>query len=190
MSFSLETARYTNSADDIWVRTFDWSLRAESYEFSSVPADLQKLIKGLEHKPYAYKETDNSLRESRVIVKNLGEWGRRVLETQLKTSFIADIQDTPYVLEISIFQVWEGLDTKSEPQLVWGIEVYGKHWDSAVNQVNPTSRRKDWGEGMKNVWPGTDPDLGKRFSNFLQVLVQLQSQLDIETDASAPRSGE
>ncbi|RFU76770.1 hypothetical protein TARUN_5471 [Trichoderma arundinaceum] len=159
--------------------TFDWGLKAESYGFSTVPPDIQKLIKGLEHSPVTYKDADDSLRPSGVIVGNEGDWGQvRVSETELKTSFVADFQDTPYVLEISISQFWNGIKTKSKPDVTWGVELYGKHWDSAMNQINPIDGRKDWGEGQKNVWPGTDPDLGKRFSSLLQVIVQLQQQIN------------
>ncbi|KAL7794574.1 hypothetical protein V8C37DRAFT_409106 [Trichoderma ceciliae] len=167
--------------------TFDWSLKAVSHEFSSVPTSLQDLIKGIERIPSKREDTDHFLRTSEVRVHNPKEWGDKVSETRLKTSFIAEFQDTPYMLEINIEQVWKGLKTKSKPETRWGIELYGKHWDSAMNQVNPIDRRKDWGEGLKNVWVGTDPDLGKRFSNFLQVVVQLQKQLDIGIPSSEPR---
>ncbi|KAH6610932.1 hypothetical protein Trco_000952 [Trichoderma cornu-damae] len=157
---------------------FDWGLKAASHEFSSVSENLQYLIRGLEHKPATYKDNGDFLQPSQVIVSNPEDWGNCVSQTRLKTSFIAEVQDTPYVLEISIDQVWPALWTTAEPDIGWRIELYGKHWDSAMNQVNPIDQRKDWGEGLKNVWVGTDPDLGKRFSSLLQVVVQLQIQLD------------
>jgi hypothetical protein len=147
-----------------------------------VPADLLELIKGIEHRPATYEENDiHFLRPSEVIVvNNPGEWKQRVSQTRLKTSFIAEFQDSPYMLEISITQEWEGLRTNTMPKkTIWQTELYGKHWDSAMNQVNPVDQRKDWGEGLKNVWVGTDPDLMKRFSNFLEVLLQVQKQLDV-----------
>ncbi|KAM0259541.1 hypothetical protein ACHAQJ_003267 [Trichoderma viride] len=161
---------------------YDWSLHAETYGYSSVPADLQELIKGIEHRPATYEENDaHFLRPSEVIVvKKPAQWKYRVSQTRLKTSFIAEFRDSPYMLEISITQEWEGLRTDTTPEeTIWQVEFYGKHWDSAMNQINPVDQRKDWGEGLKNVWIGTDPDLMERFSNFLRVLVQVQRQLDV-----------
>lgn len=113
-----------------------------------------------------------------MIVGQPGEWKDEVTETRLKTSFIAEFHDTPYVLQISMTQIWKRLRTKSRAKIVWGIELYGKHWDSAMNQVDPLTQRKDWGEGYRNVWVGADPDLGKRFLSFLEVFLQLQKLVE------------
>lgn len=58
-----------------------------------------------------------------------------------------------------------------------GIEFYGRHWSEAINQVMPGERRKDWGEGLRHIWPGDDASLESRFLDFLQHVVQIQSAL-------------
>lgn len=112
-----------------------------------------------------------------LVTKNPRDWNDRIYLTRLKTSFIAEFQDSPYVLEISITQEWEGLKTSvKEKKIIWQMDFYGKHWDSAMNQVNPVDQRKDFGEGLKNIWVGTDPDLMKRFQIFLETFLKVQQQ--------------
>lgn len=159
----------------------DWSLHAETWGYKSPPEGLLELLKTLEHR-VIYNEDDkngNYLLPSRVVVtKDPGYWADDIYRTRLKTSFIAEFQDSPYVLEISISQEWEGLKTRAEEKkMIWQMDFYGKHWDSAMNQVNPVDQRKDFGEGLKHIWVGTDPDLMSRFSSFLEVFLKVQQQL-------------
>ncbi|KAL6858610.1 hypothetical protein J3F83DRAFT_769088 [Trichoderma novae-zelandiae] len=156
----------------------DWGLRADEYDMESVPEDLHDLIKELKLKPARYKENGNFLRPAEVIFPRPGEWKDQIRQTRLKTSFIAEIHDTPYLLEISITQIWDKYRTKSRPRIVWGIEIYGKHWDSAMNHVDPISRRRDWGEAQRNLWVGTDPNLWKRFQSFLEVVLHVQKHVE------------
>ncbi|KAM6487826.1 hypothetical protein HDV62DRAFT_1885 [Trichoderma sp. SZMC 28011] len=156
----------------------DWGIRADAYDFESVPDGINKLINELRLVPATYEETGDFLKPGEVRVGQAGPWKDKISETRLKTTFAVELLGTPYMLEISITQIWKGLKTRSQAKLAWGIQLYGKHWDSAMNQVNPHTRRKDWGEGQKNVWLGTDPDLGRRFQNFLEVVLQLQQHVE------------
>ncbi|KAL7956325.1 hypothetical protein V8C34DRAFT_326327 [Trichoderma compactum] len=156
----------------------DWGIRADAYDFESVPDGLDKLINELRLIPATYEETGDFLKPGEVRVGQAREWKDKISETRLKTTFAVEVHNTPYILEISITQTWKGLKTGDKARMAWGIQLYGKHWDSAMNQVNPHSRRKDWGEGHKNVWVGTDPDLGRRFQSFLEVVLQLQQHVE------------
>ncbi|KAL7942321.1 hypothetical protein V8C42DRAFT_332002 [Trichoderma barbatum] len=126
---------------------FDWGIRADAYEVESAPDGIDALIKELELRPAIYEENGDFLKPSEVMVGQAGEWKDKISETRLKTTFAVELHDTPYVLEISMAQIWKGLSTKSGAKIVWGIQLYGKHWDSAMNQLNPHTRRRDWGEG-------------------------------------------
>ncbi|KAL7807658.1 hypothetical protein V8C26DRAFT_414436 [Trichoderma gracile] len=156
----------------------DWGLRADEYIVASVPEEFHGLIKELKLKPAKYKENGNFLRPGEVIFPRPGAWKDRIQQTRLKTSFIAEIHDTPYLLEISITQIWDKYKTKARPRTVWGMEIYGKHWDSAMNHVDPISRRKDWGEAQRNVWVGKDPNMWKRFQTFLEVVLHVQKHVE------------
>ncbi|KAL7930899.1 hypothetical protein V8C35DRAFT_311678 [Trichoderma chlorosporum] len=156
----------------------DWGIRADAHEFESAPVGMGKLIKQLELRPATYEENGDLLKPGEVIVGQNEEWQHRISETRLKTTIAVELYDTPYMLEISMTQIWKGLKTNLKARIVWGIQLYGKHWDSEMNQVNPHNRRKDWGEGQKNVWVGTDPDLGKRFQSFLEVVLRLQQHVE------------
>lgn len=160
------------------VRRLDWGIRADAYDFESVPDGIAKLINELRLIAATYEESGDVLKPGEVRVGQAGPWKDKISETRLKTTFAVELHDIPYMLEISITQIWKGLKTKSQAKMAWGIQLYGKHWDSAMNQVNPHTRRKDWGEGQKNVWVGTDPDLGKRFQSFLEVVLQLQQHVE------------
>jgi hypothetical protein len=147
------------------VRIFDWCLRAETWGDKTVSEDVLGLLKTIKRRDRCNEDEFNFLQPSEVVLtKDPGYWNSNICQTRLKTSFIAEFQDSPYVLEISISQVWEALKTRApEEKIIWQMEFYGKHWDSALNQVNPVDQRKDFGEGLKNIWVGSDPDLEKRF---------------------------
>lgn len=142
-----------------------------------MPEEFHGLIKELKLKPARYKENGDFLRPAEVIFPRPGGWKDRIKQTRLKTSFVAEIHDTPYLLEISITQIWDKYKTKAKPRTVWGMEIYGKHWDSAMNHVDPISRRKDWGEAQRNVWVGKDPNMWKRFQSFLEVVLHVQKHV-------------
>ncbi|KAL7924989.1 hypothetical protein ACQKWADRAFT_284728 [Trichoderma austrokoningii] len=177
LSFPVPYFDWVVTAPDMML---DWSLHAETWGSKSVPETLLNLLKTLKHRK-RYEEDGNDfilLPSDVVVTKDPGNWKYDIMRTRLKTSFIAEFQDTPYVLEISMSQEWEGLRTRApEENIIWQMEFYGKHWDSAMNQVNPVDQRKDFGEGLKHIWVGSDPDLEVRFANFLQVLLKLQHQL-------------
>lgn len=160
----------------------DWSLHAETWGYKSVPEKVLELLKKLERRDrYNEDENPNSflLPSEVAVTKDPLDWKYDIHQTRLKTSFIAEFQDSPYVLEISITQEWEQLKTRApEKKIIWQMDFYGKHWDSAMNQVNPVDQRKDFGEGLKHIWVGSDPDLMKRFSSFLEVFLKLQHQVN------------
>ncbi|KAK6443822.1 hypothetical protein FP744_10000070 [Trichoderma asperellum] len=158
----------------------DWSLHAETWGYESVPNDLLELLKTLRHNIRYNEDENNFLLPSQVVVtKDPRDWKDQIYLTRLKTSFIAEFQDSPYVLEISMTQEWQGLKTRApEQKVIWQMDFYGKHWDSAMNQVNPVDQRKDFGEGLRNIWVGTDPDILNRFSEFLESFLKVQQQVD------------
>ncbi|KAL7909849.1 hypothetical protein GGI35DRAFT_480083 [Trichoderma velutinum] len=185
-SFNASRAKMGTASPTKWLNwvmatpdmRLDWGIKADAYDFESVPNGIDKLINELSLIPATYEENGDFLKPGEVIVGQAGEWKDKISETRLKTTFAVELYDTPYLLEISMTQIWKGLKTRSKAKIVWGIQLYGKHWDSAMNQLNPHSRRKDWGEGQKNVWVGTDPDLGRRFQSFLEVVLQLQQHVE------------
>lgn len=178
VSCARRTLEHDNRANASRVRRIDWGLKADEYAVEDVPEEFHGLIKELKLKPARYKESGNFLRPAEVIFPRPGGWKDRIQQTRLKTSFIAEIHDTPYLLEISITQIWDKYKTKARPRTVWGMEIYGKHWDSAMNHVDAISRRKDWGEAQRNVWVGKDPNMWKRFQSFLEVVLHVQKHVE------------
>lgn len=146
-----------------------------------------RLLETLKLRDGCDEDENNFLQPSEIVVtRDPRYWNYDVCRTRLKTSFIAEFQDSPYVLEISLNQEWEGLNTRApENKTNWQMEFYGKHWDSAMNQVNPVDQRKDLGEGLKNIWVGSDPDLEKRFGSFLEVFLKVQHQVNSLRDDEA-----
>ncbi|KAK1241597.1 hypothetical protein MKX08_001571 [Trichoderma sp. CBMAI-0020] len=171
---------------------FDWRLHAETWNYESVPKELLRLLETLKLRNGYNEDETNFLQPSAVVVtKDPRHWNHDIYLTRLKTSFIAEFQDSPYVLEIGINQEWEGLNTRApESKINWQMEFYGKHWDSAMNQVNPVDQRKDFGEGLKNIWVGSDPDLEKRFGNFLEVFLKVQHQVNFLQENEAEDEAE
>lgn len=111
----------------------------------------------------------------RLVLKGPGN--DEVEETILKTSVVMPFGETPFLVEVSVSQAWSQMMTHREPETWWGLEFYGLQWSEAMNNVNPGERRKDWGEGLRHIWPGGDASLEDRFFDFLEHVVMVQSAL-------------
>jgi hypothetical protein len=101
----------------------------------------------------------------------------KVVETSLKSSRTLHIADGQYVAEVNVTQKWKGFDVTSPPEFKWGLEVYGVHWDEAVNSVGADGRRKDWGPRLVNIWPGSGT-LEERLRPFFHCILAIQGVLD------------
>lgn len=132
-----------------------------SLTFNNQEDDLQKILK-----------------TPRLTISKLAKWENKVSETRLKTMAKVAINETPYVIEISITQAWSGLKTATAPRVGWGIEIYGVDWDEIMNQENQSERRRDWGADLEGIWKGPGQSLEQRFGDFLQIILKTQSVLE------------
>ncbi|KAK5987674.1 hypothetical protein PT974_11806 [Cladobotryum mycophilum] len=170
---------------------FDWNLQVDSCENSDeIPSDVRELVEGMSLKiPVKEDREGQELVIPRLAVFKPGNWDSKVSETQLKTSATIPFKNTPYVVDISITQKWKGLRPPMEPETGWGIEIYGVHWDEAVNHVIPGERKKNWGRDMEHIWEGKGKEGVKTaFKGFIKTILEVQSVLD-DMDLTEGRIG-
>ncbi|OAQ91510.1 hypothetical protein VFPFJ_03250 [Purpureocillium lilacinum] len=156
----------------------DWNFQVDSLGYQAVvPDDLLKLMQSIVLIPNkADKGDGHSLCPPRLL--NGQSAGGQIDRTTLKTSIIVPFRNTPFVIEVSITQQWQGMKTVSEADTWWGLEFYCRGWDEAINNVSPGERRKDWGPKLERIWPGIDQSLEERFTAFLEYIVEIQAALD------------
>lgn len=159
-------------------RPLDWNFQVDSLGYQAVvPDDLLKLMQSIVLIPNkADKGDGHSLCPPRLL--NGQSAGGQIDRTTLKTSIIVPFRNTPFVIEVSITQQWQGMKTVSEADTWWGLEFYCRGWDETINNVSPGERRKDWGPKLERIWPGIDQSLEERFTAFLEYIVEIQAALD------------
>lgn len=110
----------------------------------------------------------------------LDELGNRIDEIRLKSSVLISHLSSALVIEISITQVWVRGKIKEGPDWgFWGIEVYGLNWDECMNHTGAGELRRDWGEGLINVWPEPDSHpFEARFGTFIRNILRIQNLLE------------
>jgi hypothetical protein len=87
--------------------------------------------------------------------------------------------ETPYEVEVAFTQRWAELPIIGEQQIVtWGVSVAAIHWDEALNSNFIETHRRDWGEGLRTIWPG-EQDLDERLDDFLECIFSIQDALDL-----------
>ena len=109
----------------------------------------------------------------------LGQFGKDVFETHIRTSVIVPWKSSPYLIEVGITTVWHGVDVRTKSRVFWDMQLYGNHWESAVNRTQAGMRRKDWGEDMCDVWPGSGESLERRLENFTKEILEVQAMLEV-----------
>lgn len=160
-------------------RTHDWNIEANAWDaVDDVPASLEALLKRAQLKfDYIDSTPLTSLKFPRIEIPCAAIPGRQISETRLQTTAIIPYLDTPWVIEVSATRAWKGANTSAQPEVYWGIQVHGAHWDGAINQVAVGERRKDWGEGFEYIWPGTGT-WEDRFGSFLESILEIQEALE------------
>jgi hypothetical protein len=136
------------------------------------------MVMKLKLRPARREQAHEVLRQPSVIPFNLGDFGRKVTETRLRTSAIVPWKSTSYLVEIGITTAWKGADMRSKSRMYWDVQFYGNQWESAINRAKPGGQRKDWGDGLGDIWPGEAESLTDRFGEFAKELIDLQVMLE------------
>ncbi|CAM1507334.1 Fc.00g069750.m01.CDS01 [Cosmosporella sp. VM-42] len=159
---------------------YDWSFRVDAWE---KVADLPPGFSGLPQRlslsaPRVEGNGQPELLKFPRIQAWLGDLESHVDQIRMTTAATIPYMDTPYVVEVNVGRVWKGGRTTAEPEMSWGIELYAVHWEESINYVSTGGRKKDWGEGLQNIWAGDDPSLEARFGDFLRTVLEVQALLE------------
>ncbi|PHH80264.1 hypothetical protein CDD80_2287 [Ophiocordyceps camponoti-rufipedis] len=140
-------------------------------EFKTMSELMQgiRLVKRLE-------DDESLLQPPRVVVKRL-PGSDQIEETVLKTSVLLPFKSTRYVVEVSISHTWARMETEAVPQMRWGIEFYGLHWEETLEGSGPQGQRDDWGAVVRTLWPSSGEGVEAGFLNFLEDIAEIQSAL-------------
>ncbi|KAK0383324.1 hypothetical protein NLU13_9237 [Sarocladium strictum] len=158
--------------------THDWNLSIRSSEHKNVSKIDDKLVMKLSFRPAQRFGPQDVLKQPSIEPFTLGKFGNKVTETRLRTSAIVPWKTTPYLVEIGVTTVWKGINLGIQPRVFWDVQVYGNHWESAVNRVRSDIRRKDWGPDMCDVWTGEEKTMTGRMEGFVKEMLGIQAVLE------------
>ncbi|KAF7540644.1 hypothetical protein G7Z17_g12152 [Cylindrodendrum hubeiense] len=157
---------------------YDWNLRVDAWDDEDIPLAFKDLSQKLLLTVNSTQDLSDLIRIPHISTHKLGDLRGHVGQLKLKTSATIPYKTTPYVIEISITKIWKGACTTDEPDITWGIEFYAAHWDESIMHVSGGDNRKDWGQGLENIWPGDEPGLESRFRQFVGTVLEMQALLD------------
>ena len=84
-------------------------------------------------------------------------------EVRVRSSATIPFDGLPYEAEVNVTQTWKNtVSDRSQPEVSWGVELHGISWEEAINNTGPDGRKKNWGDGLINVWPGEEQSLQKK----------------------------
>ena len=113
-----------------------------------------------------------------VRVTGKGSQDQDVEKVEVRQSIIIPFGMTSYVVKVSVSRVWNGLQTQTYTNL-WGVELYARQWDIALNHTTPGWSHKDWGEELESVWSGEHGDsLETRVGMFFECILKVQKMLE------------
>lgn len=160
-------------------RQFDWNFRVTaSDETCDIQQDLKDLIGGIKVSNRPHIGGQGMFQLSHLAPMRPGPLGNMIEKTWLKSSITIPMIDGPYVVEINVTQTWNGCNVTTPPDITWGLEVFGLHWDETINNVVADGRRRDWGPEFIKVWTGDGESLEKRLEQFLLCILRVQGALD------------
>lgn len=125
--------------------------------------------------PQIEADSPNKLNGPRIGLLRLGGMESQVSQIRLKTGVIIPWKDTPFAIEVNVTETWNDGRRSTAPELSWSIELYELSWDESMNYLGAGERRKDWGEGFCNIWPGGDLSFEARFANFIRTVLEVQA---------------
>ncbi|KAH7136603.1 hypothetical protein EDB81DRAFT_886707 [Dactylonectria macrodidyma] len=156
---------------------YDWNLRVDAWDDEDVPGELRDFFSKVKLTMNSTQVTSAAIRIPHISTHKLGKARDTIGQLKLKSSATIPYKSTPYVIEVSVTKAWQGSCTTDEPETTWGIEVYAAHWDESIMHTSGDDHRKDWGQGLKNMWPGDQPALEARFEEFLDAVLEIQALL-------------
>jgi hypothetical protein len=132
----------------------------------------------LKLRPARREGPQDTLKQPSIEPFSLGDFAKTVSETRLRTSAVVPWKATPYLVEIGITTIWNGVNLGLKPHIHWDVQFYGSHWESAVNRSRSDMRRKDWGVDLCDVWVGEAKSLEGRLEGFVKEILDLQIMLE------------
>lgn len=157
---------------------YDWNLRVDAWDNEEVPVEFKDLSQKLLLTVDSNQAGSDLIRIPRVSTHKLGNVRDSIGQLRLKSSAIIPYKNTPYVIEVNVTKVWKGTCMADTPEITWGVEFYAAHWDESIMHISGGDHRKDWGQGLKHMWPGDEPCLESRFGEFLGTILEIQALLD------------
>ncbi|PFH63346.1 hypothetical protein XA68_13803 [Ophiocordyceps unilateralis] len=158
----------------------DWNLQVDVFEPISekTEKEFRNVINVMEGIKLLRRHGDDEspLQPPRVVVTPR-PGSDEVDETVLKTSVILPFKSTRYVVEVSVSQTWNRMETQSDPETRWGVEFYGLHWEETLEGISPQGQRDDWGAVVRTLWPSGGGDAETGFLSFLEDVAEVQSAL-------------
>ncbi len=176
----------------MYPRNFDWSLRINASAETIISKEEQIIIQATKVEEPAISGGKGHfvfprIRSAKVTSPKVVE------ETRLRKTIAIPFDNEPYVAKVSVTQSWKGADTSGQPDIYWGLEMHGVHWDEAINCKSKDRRGKDWVPELLYVWPGENMPLKDRLLAFLQCIMKVHNALDtldLGTDEEVLREAE
>lgn len=159
--------------------TLDWNIQVDSGEATTnIPAPYRDLMSRTVLKPAEDEESKETVFQSFRVRVPQCSLSKEIEETVLKTSIIMPLKDTRLLIEVNVSQAWNHTETQKDPEIWWGIELYGVHWDESMHSSTQRKPRGDSRAILETLWPDkSGATLEGGFQQFLGHIIEVQSAL-------------
>ncbi|KAG6033299.1 hypothetical protein E4U41_006947 [Claviceps citrina] len=163
-------------------RKYDWCFRLDSGKNLPISAQISQLINSIVVNSDTHDiSTGQAFLQNpvNIEIKDPQLWTRKVDRILLRSTVAIPFRDTPYVMDVSLNRVWQGVDTQAYPHQSWqSLGFHGVHWAAELNSVNATDTRRVWGAHQRDVWRGSAKTAEGQFKEFICYVLEAMSALD------------
>ena len=82
------------------------------------------------------------------------------------------LQNSGFVVELSFYRTWYGLDTKLEPQIAASISMFHPQWDWQMESMENSTAGRNWKRGLSNFFENG-------FDAFFNEVQEIQDLLSV-----------
>ncbi|KAG5926492.1 hypothetical protein E4U42_003266 [Claviceps africana] len=162
-------------------RKYDWCFRVDSSINLPIDPLASRLVKNIVINCDTHETSATTFLQNpaHVEIKDSHLFKGEVDQILLQSAVAIPFRDTPYVMDVSLYRVWKGVDTRAHPHQKWlSLVFHGVHWAAELNSVNANNTRKDWGVDQRHVWRGSAQTAEGQFEEFVSHVLEGLSALD------------
>ena len=135
------------------LRVWDWQLKVVSDNSrETIPEDIYSIIaESVTAKSRGLRD-ELGLEYPEIRPKNC--YGVEIISTVLRSVIQYMLIDSGYIVEIAIYRIWQGSNTKVAPRMAAGVSMFHRSWDTEMASIEGSVGERGWTKDLVNFFDG------------------------------------